>query len=197
MPGASVTEAVRNEPAADEGRPRDTLDDPVPATPAGSRVRSSRPFQLASGALLLGAVGLVTASAVPAVAQELGVTEVRVVTRDYVRSAPAGQAGVDAVRDFEKGIGRSVAELEMDDDDDRSPSAALDDRAAGRAKIAVAAKDVSLRDDPARSAPVVGSAKRGQALVVLREERGWVMVVQQTEHGLDVGWVAERDVVIP
>jgi len=168
----------------------------VTATPTGSRARSSRPFQLASLALLLGALGLVVSSAVPAVARELGVTEVRVVTRDYVRTAPAGQAGVDAVRDFEKGIGRSVAELE-EDDDPRSPSGALDDHAAGRAKIAVAARDLSLRDQPSRAAPVVGAAKRGQALVVLREERGWVMVVQQTDDGLDVGWVAERDVVIP
>jgi hypothetical protein len=193
-----VTEPVRDaEPAPDEGRPRDTLDDPVTATPSGWRAKSSRPYQLGSVALLLAAFGLVIASAVPAVARELGVTEVRVVTRDYVRSAPAGQAGVDAVRDFEKGIGRSVAELEMADEDDPPPSAALDNYAEGRAKIAVAARDLSLRDDPSRSAPVVGSAKRGQALVVLREDRGWVMVVQQTEHGLDVGWVAERDVVIP
>ncbi len=145
--------------------------------------------------MLFAATGLVTASAVPAVAREIGVTEVRVVTRDFSRSSPAGQVGVDAVRDFEKGIGRSVAELEEDADD---PGSALEEHAKGRAKVVVAARDVVLREDAKRSATVVGSVKRGESLVLLRVERDWMMVVQQTDDGgLDVGWVPERDVVVP
>lgn len=181
----------------DDERPRDTLDDPVPARPSSGRDRGSRALQLGSIAVLFAAMGLVTASAVPAVAREIGVTEVRVVTRDFSRSSPAGQVGVDAVRDFEKGIGRSVAELEEDADGD-DPGSALEDHAKGRAKVVVAARDVVLREDAKRSATVVGSVKRGESLVLLRVERDWMMVVQQTEDGgLDVGWVPERDVVVP
>lgn len=180
---------------ADE-RPRDTLDDPVDARPATTRERGARALQVGTIVVLLAAAALVTASAVPAIAREIGVTEVRVVTRDFARSSPASQVGVDAVHDFEKGIGRSVAELD-DDVDDSGADRALDDHAKGRAKVAIAARELVLREDPKRSAPVVGSASRGEALVVLREERGWMMVVQQTEDGgLEVGWVPERDVVV-
>lgn len=180
----------------EEDRARITLDEPVDAKHTASKEpRGSRGYQIGTFAVLAAAVGLVVASAVPALARELGVTEVRVVTRDFAKSSSAGQVGMDAVRDFEKGIGRSVAELDVDDEDSL-PEAAINAHAEGRAKMAVAARDVVLREDPKRSSPVVGSAKRGQSLVLLREDRGWYMVVQQTEEGgLEVGWVPEREVV--
>lgn len=183
----------------EEERGRDTLDDAVDArNTAAKEPRGSRGYQIGTLAVLAAAVGLVVASAVPALARELGVTEVRVVTRDFARSSSAGQVGMDAVRDFEKGIGRSVAELDIDDGDDALPEVARGVHAESRAKMAIAARDVVLREDPKRSSPVVGSAKRGQSLVLLREERGWYMVVQQTEDGgIEVGWVTERDVETP
>lgn len=176
-----------------ETRPRDTLDD-VEAAPGPKPRRGSRGFQLAAFALLAASGGLVVASTAPAIAREMGVTDVRVVSRDFARSAPAGQAGVDAVRDFEKGIGRSVAELDLEDDDNviRSP------RGGDRAQLGVAARDVVLREDRKKSAPEIGVAKKGQPLVVLRKERGWVQVVHPADsRGLGVGWVPERDIEMP
>ncbi|NUO52609.1 MAG: SH3 domain-containing protein [Polyangiaceae bacterium] len=98
------------------------------------------------------------------------------------------------MRDFEKGIGRSVAELDLEDDDNviRPP------RGGDRAQLGVVARDVVLREGPKRSAPEIGVAKKGQALVVLREERGWVQVVHPADsRGLGVGWVPERDIEMP
>ncbi len=183
---------------ADDIRSRDTLDDPVEAAASSPRQRASRAFQLGAFALLAAAGGLVVASSAPAVAREMGVTDVRVVTRDFARSAPAGQAGVDAVRDFEKGIGRSVAELELDDEDEDWGRKRAMPTGEGGAQIAVALRDVALREDPKRSSPELSSVKKGQALVVLRQERDWVMVVRKANgEGIEVGWVPERDVTIP
>lgn len=189
----AVTDSAGSSTESQDVRPRDTLDD-VAAAPGGNPKRGSRGFQLAAFALLAASGGLVMASTAPAIAREMGVTDVRVVSRDFARSAPAGQAGVDAVRDFEKGIGRSVAELDLEDDDNviRSP------RGGDRAQLGVVAHDVALREGPKKSAPEVGLAKKGQALVVLRKERGWVQVVHPADsRGLGVGWVPERDIEMP
>lgn len=188
-----------SEPAApaasqEEARPRDTMDDPVEAAKAPSRHRTSRALQLGAFAMLAAAAGLVGASTAPAIAREMGVTDVRVVSRDFARSAPAGQAGVDAVRDFEKGIGRSVAELDFEDDDSPVRPVPRGDRA----QLGIVARDVPLRELPKRSAPEIGTARKGQALMVLREERGWVQVVHPADRkGLGVGWVPERDIEMP
>jgi hypothetical protein len=181
-------------PAAEqEARPRDTLDDPVEAQAPGKK-RGARAFQLGAFALLCAAGGLVMASTAPAIAREMGVTDVRVVSRDFARTTPAGQAGVDAVRDFEKGIGRSVAELDLDDDETFIRPSPRGDRA----QLGLVTRDVVLREGPRKSAPEIGTAKKGQPLVVLREQRGWVQVVHPADKkGLSVGWVPERDIEMP
>jgi hypothetical protein len=177
-----------------DARPRDTLDDPVEAAQPPGAKRGARAFQLGAFALLAAAGGLVMASSAPAIAREMGVTDVRVVSRDFARSAPAGQAGVDAVRDFEKGIGRSVAELDLEDDDTVIRPSPRGDRA----QLGEATRDVVLRESPKKSAPEIGTAKKGQALVVLRRERDWVQVVHPADRrGLGVGWVPERDIEMP
>ncbi len=187
--------------AEDEARPRDTLDDPVPAAAPDGPPRGARAAQLGAWLLLCASAGVVGVTAAPAVAREMGVTEVRVVTRDFARAAPAGQAGVDAVRDFEKGIGRSVAELESDDDalDYHADPRGLSPQPAGSAKLAISSRDLVLRELPKKSAREAGTVRKGEALVVLRRERGWVLVVHQAERGdgIEVGWVPERDVGMP
>ena len=49
----------------------------------------------------------------------------------------------------------------------------------------------------------MGQVKKGEGLVVLRKEDGWVLVVHQPLGGggdkgpLKVGWIPESDVLIP
>jgi hypothetical protein len=179
-----------HEPEDEEARPRDTLDDPIEAPGSPGSVRA-RLMQVGAFALLAASVGVVCASAAPAVARELGITEVRVVQRDFVRAAPAGQAGVDAVRDFEKGIGRSVAQLDVMEEANVPPP-------AESARLGFSQRDIALRASPSQRAREIGAAKKGEALVVLRQERGWALVVHPTEgDGIEVGWVPERDVQVP
>ncbi|HTJ82378.1 MAG TPA: hypothetical protein VL400_11710 [Polyangiaceae bacterium] len=181
----------------------ETTEPPPQAVPPGSGspprrsgpLRSARPRLRATRALELGAVTLVVAglalvgtAAVPAALRDLGVTRVRVVQRDYAKSAPVGRVGVDAVNDFEKGIGKSVEKLERQEEerDVVPPSEAR--------RIVLVDHDIPLHQSPNSRSPQVGLARSGDPIVVQTEEAGWLLVAHVTEDGLETGWIPGPEV---
>ncbi len=152
------------------------------------RPRTTRALELGAGALVIAGISLVLAAAAPAALRHLGVTRARVVERDFAHTAPVGRAGIDAVHDFEKGIGKSVDKLERQEEEREivpSPDSA---------RIVFSDHDIPLRQSPSSKSQQVGFARRGDPLVVQTEEAGWVLVAHITEDGLEAGWVPGPDV---
>lgn len=164
------------------------------------RSRTARILELGAVLLLAGGIALVGISSLPVVARELGVSKTRVVQREFAKSAPVGQTGVDAVHDFEKGISRSVTRIE-------EPTELLDSRGKPRefepsrpaeaTRIVFSSRDVPLHEAPSKKSKQVGMAKSGAPLVVQQQESGWVLVVHLTEDGLEVGWIQAQEVSLP
>jgi len=178
------------EPSPDVDPLRNESDPPLPATGRRRRPRRAagvRAFELGAIALAIGGVALVGAAAVPAALRDLGVTRVRVVQRDYAKSAPVGRVGVDAVHDFEKGIGNSIDKLEREEARDDQP-------ARGARRIVFVDHDIPLHQSPTSRSPQVGMATSGDPLVVQTEEAGWVLVARVTEDGLETGWIPGTEV---
>lgn len=157
------------------------VDAPAP-TALRSRLASSLAWLTAIGTLCL-----VVLSALPAIARQSGVTRVRVVQRESPHSAPLGRVGSDAVRDFEKDIGKSVERHE------RAPGGfefAPDDKL----DVAKLDRDIVLRVSPLRGATPLGTVKRGTLVIVTRREGGWAQVMYEiSEDSFEMGWVEERD----
>ncbi len=147
------------------------------------------PLLVLTTLLLLGAVTLVTAAALPAVARELGWTHARTVSRATKRATNASRAGIDAVREREQRLA-----LDGIDEEDDGPPLGLD-RATGT-QIGVSAQDTALFRGPASSTALVGSVESGEKLLVVREERGFFLVIHKSKAGTDIGWVRKADVLI-
>lgn len=165
------------------GRPLD------PRAAAATETPSTTPpalMTIGAWVAILASFALVVGSALPAVAREMGLTEVRVVRREFQRSTPVGQTGADAVRDFEKDIGKSIERLERDgrdDDDDR-----------GGYKITFLPKDARLRKTPSAQAGTTAMLRAGTPIIVIRRDREWALVQPiEDEDAVVMGWVDVRD----
>lgn len=160
---------------------------------APRRSRAARMLELGAALLVIAGFALVGVSALPVVARELGVSKTRVVQREFARSAPVGQAGVDAVHDFERGVVRDVSRSvtrqgELDVEPARPPETT---------RIVFSSRDVPLYEGPSKKSRQVGLARSGAPLVVQQQEGGWVLVVHLTEDGLEVGWIPAQEVSLP
>lgn len=153
-----------------------------PATSLRPRLASSLAWLTA-----IGTICLVVMSALPAIARGMGVTRVRVVQRESPHSAPIGRTGSDAVRDFEKDIGKSIEKHE------KAPPGfefAPDDKL----DVAKLERDIVLRVSPLRGATPLGTVKRGTLVIVTRREGGWAQIMYEiSEDSFEMGWVEERD----
>ncbi len=132
--------------------------------------------------LLFGALSIVAASALPAVARELGWTHARTVSREGHRAETAGRAGIDAVKEREQKL-----MLDGDDDDDAPPDTA---------HVGISVQPTTMFHGPGTSTGPVGSLDVGEKIVVVREDRGFVLVVRHGPTGTDVGWVRKSDVLV-
>lgn len=146
---------------------------------------------LGAWALVIAAVVLVGTSFAPAAARELGLTEMRVVRREFQRSAPQGQAGVDAVRDFERDIGRSVDRLERAIPDDA-------DEPLERSLTVTVKKALVLRKSPSARSPVGASVPALSEISVLSAEGSWLQVrYQAPDKSIHFGWIELSELELP
>lgn len=147
-------------------------------------------FTLGAWGLIIAAFVIIGTSAGPTIAREMGFTEVRMVRRDFERTAPVGQAGIDAVHDFERDIGRSIDRLERNSGD-------LDTE-GGELRIVSAKRNLQLRRTPGPRGQPGASVTAGTPLIVVRREGLWIDVLYQTADGeLETGWVELRDLELP
>lgn len=160
----------------------------MPPRAGATSVPTTALFTVGAWGLLAGVIALVGTSAAPAIAREMGLTEISVVRRDFQRSAPAGQAGVEAVRDFERDIGGSIDRLERG-----GPSLEADEEM----KLIFTKKPIQMKKSPsARS--VVAMVPAGTALVIVQRDGNWLQVVHQAhDESLQTGWVELRDLELP
>jgi hypothetical protein len=89
----------------------------------------------------------------------------------------------------------------QDLDDRRDPHRAPDSRRdieepEDQPRVAVAVRDVTLREEPDSAATEVARVDRGTQLYVMKLEGDWVLVVHQGRGGLEVGWARSREVAI-
>jgi len=152
-----------------------------------ARVRASQPLLFGAWVLVALATSWVLASAFPAVARGMGLTELRVVRRDFDRSAPQGRAGIDAMHDFEQekqDIGRSLDRLDRGNDDDDS---ALE--------LVLTARETTLRQTPSAKGIPTTKLAAGVPLIIISRSGVWIQVAHQTANdSLEVGWLQGSDV---
>jgi hypothetical protein len=135
--------------------------------------------------LLFAAVSVVGASALPAVARELGWTHARTVSRETHRQRAAGRAGIDAVREREQKLSA------LDDDDEEEPPYAAD-----HPRIAIVAQATPMFRGASAKSGMVGSIDAGEKILVMREDHGFFLVMRQGRDEGDLGWVKKSDVLI-
>lgn len=200
--GHRVDETAEKEPSfevdEEHGRPSSEVFPRFlyPAQAGAVEARSTR-AQATSALFMVGAWGLLVAafvivgtSAGPTIAREMGFTEIRMVRRDFQRTAPVGQAGVDAVHDFERDIGQSIERLERNGAD-------LDSE-GGELKVVYAKRNIQLRTSPGPRGQPGASVTAGTPLIVVRREGLWIDVLYQTaDDELETGWVQLRDLELP
>ncbi len=148
-------------------------------------------FTVGAWGLIAAALVLVGTSFAPALARELGLTEMRVVTRDFQRTSPKGQAGVDAVRDFERDIGRSVDRLERSLPDDA-------DEPVERILTVTVKKPLLLRKSPSAKSPSGISVPAFSEIGVLTAEGSWLQVKYQApDKSIHFGWIELSELELP
>lgn len=156
--------------------------DPAPP-PLGPRVVVSLAWLVSISAFCL-----VALSALPAIARGMGVSRVRVVQRESPHARPIGRTGSDAVRDFEKDIGKSVEKHERDGAFEFAP--ATDDKL----ELLKIEHEVVLRSSPQKSATPLGTVQRGALVLVVKREGSWIQVLRElSEDSYEMGWIEERD----
>ena len=159
--------------------------------PAPSRRRAS---DLLALALVATSVGVVSVSAAPSLARELGLTRASLSRResahplvdrtigsphDGVPLAPGGRGPA--------GLPDLVAPPSEGDGEENDP---------GDARLAVAVRDVVVREQADEAGAPVGKVPRGELLIVIREAGAWAMVAHLGGEGATTGWVRRGDLAI-
>ncbi|NUP07782.1 MAG: hypothetical protein HOW73_17175 [Polyangiaceae bacterium] len=146
-------------------------------------------FTFGAWGLSIMAIGLVGTSVAPAVLREMGLTEIHVVRRDFQRTTPVGQLGVDAVRDFERDIGNSLDRMERGADD----ADEIEDLF-----VIFTRKAVKLKKSPSAGSPVESTVPAGSRIVVLRPEGPWLQVkFEAADRSVHSGWVELKELDQP
>lgn len=161
--------------------------EPLEATnqlPPEARPPRHRIFSVLTMLLVLVAFGIAMGSAVPAVARELGWTSVRTVARSSGKSVSHGNAGVEAVKERERTL--QLGGLDDDDDDDAP--------AHGKTRLGITLHETKVYREPGEQ--VLASLDGGEKILVVKEDRGYFMVIHQGGDGADVGWVKRTDVMV-
>jgi hypothetical protein len=154
--------------------------------PAPSRRRAS---DLLALALVATSVVVVTVAAAPSVARELGLTSASISRRELPRRA-GDEIGSPRRHD---GRGLGVPDLVappddlVEDDDEVGP---------GDARLAVAVRDLVVREIADERAASLGEVPRGELLIVIREAGAWAMVAHLGGEGSTTGWVRRGDLAI-
>lgn len=160
----------------------------VRAKPEHASVSRVAMLKFATYLLVAASFGVVFVSAVPAIARELGYVEARVVSRSSARSSSAKRAGLEATKAAERRI-------EMREEAFGLPHPKVGTDPTQRTKIAVARKDLALHAEADASSPPIGRIPRNQVLIVMKEEGGWLLVLNQDDDNAELGWVREADVL--
>jgi hypothetical protein len=63
-------------------------------------------------------------------------------------------------------------------------------------RLAVAVRDLVVREGADDGAESLGTVARGELLIVLREDGAWAMVAHLGERGSTTGWVRRNDLAI-
>ncbi len=180
---------------------------PEAATTSSSRRRVSDVLALA---LVAATVGLVSASAAPSVARELGWTSASQSARgddwrEHGLGGTRGRAPVGSGADDPSEAGpRGLRSRERSP---HAPSAGMpdlvappDDRATDDdtpdARLAVTVRDVVVRERADDGAAPLGRVGAGELLIVIRETGAWAMVAHLGEEGSTTGWVRRGDLAI-
>lgn len=144
-----------------------------------------------AGVLLVGAsvIGLGLLAAAPAAARSLGITEMKVASREWAKRSSARQAGEEAVREAERNIER------FGDEDEGLFRRRDDDRPGRKDKdptLGTVTGKAELRSGPGEDAEVLGLLGPGDRVVVLEERLASVRVLVTTDDGALVGWLPRR-----
>ena len=156
----------------------------TPTNAAETRPPRHRPLSALTFVLMVAALALTAVSAAPALARELGWTQVRTVSRGSGRGAPHGNIGVEAVKERE----RSLQLDGLDDDDDSA------DTPHTKSRIGITLHETKVYRDPGEG--VAGTLDGGEKILVVREDHGYFMIIRQTSDGAEVGWVKRTDVIV-
>lgn len=160
--------------------------------PAPSRRRAS---DLLALALVATSVGVVSVSAAPSLARELGLTRASLSRREAAHPLIDRTIGGGSPHDgapLAPG-GRGHAGLP---DLVAPPSDGGDENDPGDARLAVAVRDVVVREQADEGSSPVGKVPRGELLIVIREAGAWAMVAHLGGEGATTGWVRRGDLAI-
>lgn len=160
--------------------------------PAPSRRRAS---DLLALALVATSVGVVSVSAAPSLARELGLTRASLSRRESahplidrtIGGSPHDGAPLAPGGRGPSGLPDLVAPPSEGDADENDP---------GDARLAVAVRDVVVREQADEAGAPVGKVPRGELLIVIREAGAWAMVAHLGGEGATTGWVRRGDLAI-
>lgn len=153
-------------------------------------------------------VAVVTAAAAPSVARELGLTSASLSRREPAHrgqldpsASPHRQGRGQPAYGAPRGLGVPGAPGQLPDlgvPDLVSPPDDLDDegRNPGDARLAVAVRDLVVRELADDRAASLGGVPRGELLIVIREAGAWAMVAHLGGEGSTTGWVRRGDLAI-
>lgn len=162
---------------------------PLPSrTPASPKI-GRRASDLLALALVAVSVGVVSASAAPSVARELGLTSASLSRRDVGPHPALGVPGASPHAPARRG-GAGLPDLVAppgDDEPGEDP---------GDARLAIAVRDVVVRDRADERGATLGKVPRGELLIVIREAGAWAMVAHLGGEGSTTGWVRRGDLAI-
>lgn len=165
----------------------------MPEGPAPSRGARRRASDLLALALVATSVGVVSASAAPSVARELGLTSASLSRR--APPHPLVDRTIGSPHDPRPRGGRGDLPG-LADRGAPSTDPLGEDADPGDARLAVAVRDVVVRDRADDRASPVGKVPRGELLIVIREDGAWAMVAHLGGEGATTGWVRRGDLAI-
>ncbi|MGK4007077.1 SH3 domain-containing protein [Sorangium sp. So ce1036] len=164
------------------------------AAPAPGRARR---LDRLTGLLLLLAAAIVLFPAAPALLRAAGVGGTRSPMPSASRFAHLLDRRSPAAPRFRFDEG-------ADTDDRPSPGAelpGLDDEGeepgtTGRLQLGIAARGITLRDEPRADGSRVGAIAAGEFVMIVREAGGWALVAQHHGDSLVMGWARRSEIAV-